>query len=83
MSFPNVLTLLVATAQFDCDALGASCQSETVRSTRNQKLLAVSIIVLALLLLTPLAEVAVGVALLAALALVLIRFYPRPRDQGR
>jgi 4-hydroxybenzoate polyprenyltransferase len=54
-----------------------------VRSTRNQKLLAVSIIVLALLLLTPLAEVAVGAALLGVVALLMIRFYPRARDHDR
>ncbi|MGH3070995.1 MAG: hypothetical protein ACRDNB_01835 [Gaiellaceae bacterium] len=54
-----------------------------MRSTRNQKLLAVSIIVLALLLLTPLAPFAVGVAVLGAVALLMIRFYPRARGHER
>ena len=60
-----------------------SCQSERVRSTRNQKLLAVSIIVLALLLLTPLAPIAAGAALLGVVALAMVRFYPRERGQDR
>jgi 4-hydroxybenzoate polyprenyltransferase len=55
-----------------------------LRSTRNQKLLALAVVVLALLLLTPLAPVAVGAALLGVVALLMIRFYPRRRghDQG-
>ncbi|NUT56937.1 MAG: hypothetical protein HOQ03_13270 [Thermoleophilia bacterium] len=54
-----------------------------MRSTRNQKLLAVSIIVLALLLLTPLAPIAAGAALLGVVALAMVRFYPRERGQDR
>ena len=54
-----------------------SRNTERVRSTGPQKLLAVAILVLALLLLTPLAEFAVGVALLAVGAWLVWRFYPR------
>ena len=60
-----------------------NCQSERVRSTRNQKLVAVAIVVLALLLLTPLAPIAVGAALLGVVALLMIRFYPRRRGHDR
>ena len=48
-----------------------------MRSTGPQKLIAVAIIVLSLLLLTPLADLAVGLALFAVAAWVIIRFYPR------
>lgn len=48
-----------------------------MRSTRGQKLLALAIIVLALLLLTPLAELAVGLALFGVAAWAVVRFYPR------
>ena len=54
-----------------------SRNTERVRSTGPQELLAVAILVLALLLLTPLAEFAVGVALLAVGAWLVWRFYPR------
>ena len=49
-----------------------------MRSTRDQKLLALSIVVLALLVLTPLAPIAVGAALLAVVALLMIRSYREP-----
>jgi membrane-bound ClpP family serine protease len=48
-----------------------------MRSTRPQKLLAIAIIVLALLMLTPLQTLAVGVALFAVAAWLVVRFYPR------
>jgi predicted membrane metal-binding protein len=48
-----------------------------MRSTRPQKLLAIAIIVLALLLLTPLQTLAVGFALFGAAAWLVVRFYPR------
>lgn len=54
-----------------------------MRSTRNQKLLALAIIVLALLLLTPLADIAVGAALLAAFTLLMIRYFPRAHGSDR
>jgi hypothetical protein len=59
------------------------CQIAVVRSTRNQKLLALAIIMLALLLLTPLAEIAVGVAVLAAFTVLMIRYFPRARGSDR
>ncbi len=59
------------------------CQGTCVRSTRNQKLIALAIIAVALLLLTPLAEIAVGAAVLGALAAVMIRYFPRPHGHDR
>ena len=54
-----------------------SRNTERVRSTGPQKLLAVAILVLALLLLTPLAAFAVGVALFAVGVWLVWPFYPR------
>ena len=48
-----------------------------MRSTRPQKLLAVAIIVLALLMLTPLQTIAVGIAVFATASWVIVRYFPR------
>ena len=61
----------------------SGCHTGIVRSTRNQKLLALAIIVLALLLLTPLADIAVGAALLAAFTVLMIRYFPRAHGSDR